>query len=364
MPPKLDLGVRESVLTLSSLSFSSRKIVKVLGERNIIVSQSAVTRVIREKSLDDSGEIKPPPDVGNRGKPKKRLPTLIKKVKKDITGHSPLTQNQLARKHKVSQTTIHRIIHDDLHGELRKKCRVHALSDAMISQRLERGPRFLKWIEGRKWENVLTIDEAWVYLTHCNGRRKVYYEFKGERSEESWTKVWKESHPKGVMFVAGVCSRGKTKIRFVEPGAKINSQYYIENVLTPIFAEDVPRLFPGTLIQKAVFHHDSAPAHASKATQKFLESQAIKFIPKEDWMGNSPDLSPMDYCVNGIFKWELFSRAPTTVVGLKRVMTSVWDNLDQKKIKLALRHWPDRVNLMPEKSGGHIEHVLAGGKKF
>ena len=53
-----------------------------------------------------------------------------------------------------------------------------------------------------------------------------FYELKGE--PEIWTKFWKESHPKGVMFVAGVCSRGKTKLRFVEPGAKIDSQYYID----------------------------------------------------------------------------------------------------------------------------------------
>ena len=31
---------------------------------------------------------------------------------------------------------------------------------------------------------------------------------------------------------------------------------------------------------------------------------------------------------NGMFKWELFDRQPTTLEGLKKVMTSVWDNLD------------------------------------
>ena len=273
-----------------------------------------------------------------------------------------MTQNQLAVKYKVSQRTIGRIIHQDLQGELRKKSRVHALSDAMIVQRMERGPRFLKWIDGRKWENILTIDEAWVYVTNCNGRRRIYYKFKGEQTPEIWTKFWKESHPKGVMFVAGVCSRGKTKLRFVEPGAKIDSQYYIDNVLNPIFTEDIPRLFPGELIEQAVFHHDSAPAHASKVTQDWLKSQSVRFIPKEDWMGNSPDMAPMDYCVNGIFKWELFDHAPSTVKGLKRIMTSVWNSLDQDVIKRALRSWPDRVKLMLKKSGGHVEHILSGGK--
>ncbi|OWA52901.1 hypothetical protein BV898_17343 [Hypsibius exemplaris] len=115
--------------------------------------------------------------------------------------------------------------------------------------------------------NVLTIDEAWVYLTNCKGRQNIYYKFQGKRTAENWTKFWKESHPKGVMFVAGVCNRGKTKIRFIEPGAKINFKYYIEKVLTPMLRDDGPHLFPGKFLKKFVFHHDSAPSHASKITQ-------------------------------------------------------------------------------------------------
>ncbi|OWA51167.1 hypothetical protein BV898_15661 [Hypsibius exemplaris] len=115
----------------------------------------------------------------------------------------------------------------------------------MIQQRLARDPRFLNWSRGRKWENILTIDEAWVYLTNCKRRQRIYYEFRGEHTEESWTKFWKESHPKNVIFIAGVCNCGKTKIRVIKPSAKINSKYYIEKVLTLMFRDDVPRLFPG-----------------------------------------------------------------------------------------------------------------------
>ncbi|OQV17206.1 hypothetical protein BV898_08699 [Hypsibius exemplaris] len=86
------------------------------------------------------------------------------------------------------------------------------------------------------------------------------------------------------MFVAGVCSRGKTAIRFVKPGAKINSEYYIQHVLKPLFKNDIRKLFPGELINKVDFHHDSAPAHSSGITQEWLRNSGIKFIPKEHWM--------------------------------------------------------------------------------
>jgi hypothetical protein len=94
---------------------------------------------------------------------------------------------------------------------------------------------------------------------------RVYYEFEGERAEKSWTKFLKESAPKGVMFVGGVCSRGVTKLHFVEPYAEINSDNYIQEFLEPLFAEDISRLHPRQE-RKVVFHQ--APAQATKKTQK------------------------------------------------------------------------------------------------
>ena len=263
MPRAVDSGLRESILTLSKENYSIRKIVAVLEARNLIVSKSTVANIIEKFHTEENGYAVPAQHAKNCGKPKVRTPSLIKKVKRDIRGPNPLTQNQLARKHHTSQTTIHRIIHQDLGGKLRKKYRVHALSNAQVQQRLDRGPGFLRYIRGNKWKNILTVDEAWVYLTNVGGRRHVYYELQGERTEESWTKFWKVSHPNGVMFFAGVCSRGVTKLRFIEPGAKINSAYYIENCLKPLFSEDLPRLYLGEE-HKVVFHQDSAPAHASK----------------------------------------------------------------------------------------------------
>ncbi|OQV17645.1 hypothetical protein BV898_08269 [Hypsibius exemplaris] len=108
----------------------------------------------------------------------------------------------------------------DLEGKVPKKCHVHALSNKLTKQRMDRGPIFLRYNNGRKLKNIVTIDEAWVYLTDTNGIRKIYYEFRRERSPESWTKFWKKSHPKGVMFVADIYSHGKTAICFVNPVQK------------------------------------------------------------------------------------------------------------------------------------------------
>lgn len=65
------------------------------------------------------------------------------------------------------------------------------------------------------------------------------------------------------MFVTGVSAKGKTRMRFVEKGAKINSGYYINKVLRPIFEEDNPKLF-GKDTSEVIFHYDSAPSHTHK----------------------------------------------------------------------------------------------------
>ena len=160
----------------------------------------------------------------------------------------------------MSLTTISRIKMTDLHGILRKKYRVHALSNAQIAQRLQRGPLFLRYLEGQKFKKIITVDECWIYLTSVRGVRRIYYEFKGEKTEESWRKFWEVRHPQGVMCFMGVSYWGKSKLRFVEPKAKINAKYYVEHLLTPLFENDILRMFLGRRF-KPVFHHDNAPAH-------------------------------------------------------------------------------------------------------
>ena len=91
------------------------------------------------------------------------------------------------------------------------------------------------------------------------GQRHVDYELKRERMEVSWAKFWKVSHPNGVVFFERVCTRGVTELRFIEPRAIINRTFYIEGCLEPLFAENLPRLYPG-MEGKVALHQDSVPA--------------------------------------------------------------------------------------------------------
>jgi len=105
------------------------------------------------------------------------------------------------------------------------------------------------------------------------------------------------SRPKGFIVWGGVSSQGKTTLRFVEPGSKINSTYYIKNILQPFLSRDVPRLYPKKERKKWILHQDSAPSHTAKETLDYLNKWKINYIKPEQWMPNSPDTAPMDYAI-------------------------------------------------------------------
>ena len=160
---------------------SSYEISRVLKKRNLVLSPTGVRKLIARNSGRKKAPAKRAKRLSNPGSPKVRTKSLIRKVKADFKGANPLPQRRIAERHNVSLTTISRIKMIDLHGILRKKYRVHALSNAQIAQRLQRGPLFLRYLEGQKFKKIITVDECWIYLTSVRGVRRIYYEFKGEK---------------------------------------------------------------------------------------------------------------------------------------------------------------------------------------
>ena len=103
------------------------------------------------------------------------------------------------------------------------------------------------------------------------------------------------------MVAMGVSMRGQTGLYTVPSNVKINGKVFIDRVLKPLFKIDVPRLYPGEE-RKVVLHMDAASAHFSKPVLKWLKENKITYIPKQDRPSHSPDLSPMDFGMNGMLK--------------------------------------------------------------
>ena len=98
---------------------------------------------------------------------------------------------------------------------------------------------------------------------------------------------------------------GKTDIVFVEPGAKVNSEYYCQHVLGGGLLPDICarcQRYSWTLQQ------DGAPSHTARNTLTYLRYENVTFIEPGMWSSNSPDLNPVDYAVWGALLQMVYQR--------------------------------------------------------
>ncbi|CAF1042739.1 unnamed protein product [Didymodactylos carnosus] len=185
----------------------------------------------------------------------------------------PPTQRAVAKSLHISQSTVSKIIKES-GFVLRKKRKVQKLTSANVEKRRQRSRRFYLQLANGRYRNFITTDESWFYLDGTSGKRKVCYIKKSDPNYDRMIIQQDSSRPKGFMVWGGVSSKGKTTLRFVEPGAKVNSQYYINKILKPFLSRDVPRLFPIGGKTRPTLQQDSAPSHVSKETIAFLENTA------------------------------------------------------------------------------------------
>ncbi|UYV72765.1 hypothetical protein LAZ67_10000614 [Cordylochernes scorpioides] len=250
------------------------------------------------------------------------------KSEKYITTENPMPQRDIAKLIGTSVSTINKIINKDLGLKAtKKKHAVHKLFQSHIRQRHTISRYFYEnFLAADRWKFIVTYDEAWVYLTNCDRKRAIYYQKRVEKSRPIWLKECAESYPKGFMVACGISYEGKLKIRKVERNAKINSEYYQNNILEPIFLNDIPSIY---------------------GKQSNKNRTPVK----------SPDLAPMDFCIFGCLKRALGKRHPRTIEGLWKVVKEEWDLLSMTMIRKCLISWKIRCRSVNKQKGFQIEHL-------
>jgi hypothetical protein len=349
------------VKALSEEKYSYILIKKRCEDHGYKISKCKISHIINNKgkkreSIALGKEITPnayPRKVVTKG--------LISKVKAQVLKENPPTQRSLASALGTSSRTINKIINKDLGLKKTKKYNVHRLLPRHIAERRTNCRKlYEKHLSGEKWKFVVTLDEAWIYLSDCGKKRGIFYKKRTEKSTENWFKESREGFPKGFMVVAGFSYNGKLTIRKIEKNAKINSKYFQDKILTPIFEKDIPSLYPMDL-DKVELHQDKASSHTSKSTALFLEKMrnetGIKAIPFGHIPVKSPDASPMDFCAFGLLKQALSKRKPKTLDGLWKVVEDEWSKLSIVTLRKSLLSWKIRCRSIVQNKGYQIEHL-------
>jgi len=144
---------------------------------------------------------------------------------------------------------------------------------------------------------------------------------------------------KSLMVSVGVSALGCRDIHFVDPGVKINGQYYCDVMLRRDLLQDI-RQFSDFYR----FQQDGAPAHRARETVEFLTHETPDFISpsqwpreEEEWPPNSPDLNPVDYKIWSAMQEQVYSKNVRDTDELRERIIEVWAHLNQSTTDCAIK---------------------------
>jgi len=116
------------------------------------------------------------------------------------------------------------------------------------------------------------------------------------------------------MVSIAVSKMGVTGLIFVDPGAKVNGQYYRDVLLSQQMLNPAIKSVAGDMF---IFQQDSAPVHRACETIQLLQRETPDFIAPDLWPPNSPDLNPVDYKTWGVMQQRVYEGRINNVDELK-----------------------------------------------
>ena len=111
-----------------------------------------------------------------RNSPRNENSTIVKRIRQFTDKDNPLVQKVVARRTKVSQSTVSRIISKKLERKRIKKKTIKRLTDAMIAKRRDRAKEFAELVADEKAEFILASDKAMLPLNFKNGNTNHSYQ--------------------------------------------------------------------------------------------------------------------------------------------------------------------------------------------
>ena len=156
----------------------------------------------------------------------------------DRPGTSKSTR-QIARELNISRGSVRRIAKTDLNLSSYKRVSVQVLNDATKIKRLIRSKTLYRRLTTRKLKRVFFTDEKFFYVDPpINSQNsRVWSTGKKRDVKASRLLVQRTKFSPRVMISAGVCYGGKGRLHVVDEKAKINTAYYVGNLM-PALVQD------------------------------------------------------------------------------------------------------------------------------
>jgi hypothetical protein len=216
------------------------------------------------------------------------------------------TTRQIARELAISQRSVRRIIHEDLQLKCLKKRRAQELTAKNCEMRLNRSRQLLRKYPSHAVDFIFFTDEKMFTVAPPVNLQndRVYAPVLSKKRDVAANRLLRtrSTFSKSVMVSVAVSKLGCSELIFVEPGTKVNGQYYREFLLSDQLLPAIRRIAGDVY----TFQQDSAPAHRARETIALLQRETPDFISPELWPPNSPDLNPVDYRIWGILQERVY----------------------------------------------------------
>jgi len=115
---------------------------------------------------------------------------------------------------------------------------------------------------------------------------------------------------------------GMTELIFVDPGMKVNGEYYRDVLLSQQMLPAIKHVAGDTF----VFQQDNAQSCHAKDTIKLLQQETPDFIGPDLWPLNSPDLNQVDHSLGCYAAGSVWS-SMNSVDEMKQRLVEVWHSV-------------------------------------
>ena len=244
------------------------------------------------------------------------------------------------------------MVRNDLGLKSLKRHAVHHLTPALRQKRFQRSKKLLARLAVGPENNIQFSDEKifTVEEAHNSQNDRVLAPSSKSISDEESSLIGCKNP---IFDGMGRCVRQLSDTsNFCHPEVKIDSKAYRELILESEVKHAGSKLFKN---EDRIFQQDSAPTHASKATQSWLRAENIEFISKEEWPPSSPDLNPLDYSIWGTLQTRACAKPHKSLKSLRNALIREWQKMPQEELRDSIHQFKGRLRAVVKKKGGYIE---------
>lgn len=287
-------------------------------------------------------------DLKRSGRPRSANTLRNRKlIRNRLARKSAISMRKVSRETGIKRDSVRLIVKNELGLKAYKLQKAQLLTDAMKKVRVQRCRLLLQRPAGPEIlfsdEKIFTIEAA---HNHQNDR------LWAEKPPLSDRIVTHSLHPASVMVWAGICASGKTPLIFVDPGVKINKNYYLREILQDVLKPWARRHFGR---REWVFQQDSAPAHKAREVQGWCQENFPDFITAQEWPPYSPDLNPMDYSVWAILEARACATPHKNLDSLRHSLLREWNKISVQELRVIVENFSKRLERCIKAKGGHFE---------